>query len=740
MGWIWTALLNGGLGVASYLVARFGFRQPPGIGRALAAAVLGWAWLTIGVELLGVFGALSLAPVAGWVALGLLIGLACRIFQREAHASALPSPPEPAWTWDEVVALALLLWVLAWYWGPGIVGPVEVVSDGPIYHLYLAARWWKSGRLDLIATPFGENAATYFPAVGDLWFTWLFIGLGGDTLAKVGQLPFLALAWLTTFAAARRLGATRPSASLASSWFITSTPFVLFSFVPNVDTIFVAGYLLSAYFFLRFSLADEPPSLILAAIAGGLALGTKATSVVFVPPLLVLGAALAIAKGQGFGRKIANTLVVVVLPFSVCGFFYFRNALLTGNPLYPLHFEAFGRVWLAGWYGPDVMRTSRFYLPLNFWRGLLDTILAVIDPRLAPFWLAALAGAWTWGRRPRIAQYRWVWAASILSFVNIAAYWLLIPYRTQQRFMLQAVGLAVVPLALMLDRARTIRIAALALLCIHLLTAQNWPFPDAEPLWDFTSAIPNNVMGLLPFPARLADFKALSTDRWAQTRVGIIVVEALAAFAVAWAIARAKTLPTRRHRVRAGALAIALLVGTPLIMNPWGTDSRLFFYPHFREYDIAWRAFDQRCGPAGLRVAYAGNGLPYYLLGNGLRNEVRYINIDAHRDWLLHDYHLDASAKQSSPATWNDSRPGWDRLHPDYDAWLANLRAEGIQLLWLTKANPMEGPHNIADSEGFTIERVWADAHPETFELLYGEVERDPEVRIFRVKPAPHPG
>ena len=40
---------------------------------------------------------------------------------------------------------------------------VKVVSDGPIYHLYFAARWWKAGRLILVAAPFGENAATYFP-------------------------------------------------------------------------------------------------------------------------------------------------------------------------------------------------------------------------------------------------------------------------------------------------------------------------------------------------------------------------------------------------------------------------------------------------------------------------------------------------------------------------------------------------------------------------------------------------
>ena len=48
--------------------------------------------------------------------------------------------------------------------------PVKVVSDGPIYHLWFAARWWQDGALELIAAPFGDNVVTYFPAVGDLWF------------------------------------------------------------------------------------------------------------------------------------------------------------------------------------------------------------------------------------------------------------------------------------------------------------------------------------------------------------------------------------------------------------------------------------------------------------------------------------------------------------------------------------------------------------------------------------------
>jgi hypothetical protein len=131
-------------------------------------------------------------------------------------------------------------------------------------------------------------------------------------------------------------------------------------------------------------------------------------------------------------------------------------------------------------------------------------------------------------------------------------------------------------------------------------------------------------------------------------------------------------------------------------------------------------------------VAYAGTNIPYYLLGSGLRNEVRYVNINRHKDWLLHDYHREA--RNQGQGTWPNSRPGWDRIQTDYQAWLDNLAAERIQLLVVTRVNPDEGAHNVDDSENFPIERRWADSHPEHFKVLYGQKENDPWFRLYQKK------
>ena len=64
-------------------------------------------------------------------------------------------------------------------------------------------------------------------------------------------------------------------------------------------------------------------------------------------------------------------------------------------------------------------------------------------------------------------------------------------------------------------------------------------------------------------------------------------------------------------------------------------------YPPFDFY-LGWQQLEAASGPRGSRVAYAGTNIPYYLFGKDLRNEVRYVNVDRHRDWLLHDYHRQA--------------------------------------------------------------------------------------------------
>jgi len=731
------AAANGCLLVGSFWIARDAFRQPRGLAAALATAIIFWAGCTLGLEVLG---ELQMITPAFMLALGAIVLVAGGVARLRRPATLNDRTPEPLPTglaFCAGVCLALVVAAAVHLGMRSLLSAVKVVSDGPIYHLYFAARWWKAGRLALIAAPFGENAATYFPANGDLWFTWLMASWGGDRLARIGQAPFLALAALAAYGCARSTGSRSSASAVATCWFVSSTPLLIFSFEPNVDTIFVAGYMLATYFFLR-GVRDEgsTPATCLGALAAGAALATKPVGLVFVPPLLAFAFVQALRQGAPPRIKVIRTASIVLLPLLTSGYWYLRNLIIVGNPVYPLEVKLLGHPFWPGWYGPEAMRQSVYHIPLADWRAFGDTLLAVLDPRLTPVWFIAVGFGWFPKRDETDENRRAIAVLSLLAVLNVVLYWLCIPYRTQQRFMLQALGLAVAPLAKLLDRAGWLRALATVLLALHLLTPQAWPFAtreDAIP-WDLSRSIPNLIAGPLPVLSRLETAVALPES--GQSIVGLATLLGIVGAAVLstwfWTVYYRRPDRSRRRFVAAWAASGILLAFGWVDLSVSGLDRRFEFYPPFPDFYAGWIQLDARSGPQGCRVAYAGTNLPYYLLGNNLRNEVRYVNVDEHRDWLMHDYHQLACLR--GEGSWPNPRPGWDRQRPEYSAWVRNLEAEGIQLLVVTRVNPGEGAHNVADFEGFPIERGWADSHPEQFEPLYGQVERDPWFRLYRLR------
>ncbi len=734
MGWFWTTILNGMLGLGGYWGARHVCRLSPGLPRGLGATVLAWTWMTLGMQVLGSLALLRLVPLAIWTASGLAVVAVFRLVRPNPETADLASP---SWDATATSALGLVVWAVVAIGIPSLMLPVKVVSDAPIYHLYFAAKWWQAGRLFLVPLPFGESAATYFPAGGDLWFTWLNIGWGGDRLARIGQAPFLLLSAFAAFAMARRLGASTSSAVVATCWFVSCLPLLLFSFEANVDTIFIAGYLVATYFLLRYALdGGESRSLVMAGLAAGGAWGCKPTATLFIPVLLLLGVGLILARRAPASRTSLHLLLLVLAGLLPSAYWFGRSALLTGNPLYPLHLEAFGRVWLRGWYDRSAMQWSPFYIPRHAWQAFVDILLSVVDPRFLPFWLLSLLGVWSLGKRSQPLD-RWVWGFSALAVLNIALYWIFIPYRTQQRFMLHALGLAVVPLSRFfdLDRTRLLRWAGVVLLFLHLATSQSWPFGQVgdQAYWSLSGMIPTSPRGALNLPQSPDEWREITSKAGRLSYLIGKLVFGLASLVVAWAWARQARRPSTR-RLATAVTTSSLVVGlTAASIELAGNSATNQIFPDFPEYARAWRVLeDMTARMGGANVAYAGTNIPYYLMGKGLRNNVEYVNIDDHPGWLLHDYHRTASDR-GDPAIWNTPRPGWDRIHPDREAWIRNLRSRQIQFLVVARANPNDGPFNIADVERFPIERVWADRSPQFFQPVYGFSPPDPNMKIYRV-------
>ena len=733
MDWIWVSVFVLLVGGSAYSAARHVLRQPEGLPRVLATCVIGWAWVTVGAQALGALGFLNRPALLGLAIAGFIAASGLRfILPRERLEEARPlETPWDAWAILSLGALAMSCLLIG---VPSLLLPPKIVSDGPIYHLFFAAKWWKAGRIFLVASPFGENAATYFPANGDLWFSVLMTLFDGDRLARVGQAPFLWVTGIATYAIAKRLGASGSASLIATCWAVSCFPLLLFSFEANVDTIFLAGYLSMVFFLLRYALdGGSWTNLLLAGLAAGLAWGTKPTATAFVPPLLAIASLLILCRRLSWRETFSQFVLISSATLLTCGFWFGRSLILTGNPLYPLHLEAFGRVWLRGWYRSADMAKSQFYLPVDDWRSLISTVMMVFDPRLVPVWVAALLGAGLWGRRAD-RETRWVWGIALLSVANVAIYWLAIPYRTQQRFMLQALCLGAAPLAVLFDRARIAKALGFALLIVHLSTSQSWPFaePGKRAFWELSAKIPAGAPSPIQTMLAPSHWKDMLSRSSGLEYVIVAVSGVIFSFVIAWIWSRAVARRSLRWWATACSASLALVIVYALRLDALnGTPSRRVF-PIFNEYQRAWAAIESFSPPQGAKIAYAGTNLPLMLMASGQRNDVSYVNIDAHPNWQLHDYHLSA-AERGDPEVWPSPRPGWDRIHPDYSAWLNNLQAKQIGFLVVAKVNPADGSFNLADAEQFPIERVWADAHPEIFTRLYPREGPDPEMRLYRV-------
>lgn len=658
--------------------------------------------------------------------------------------SALPEPvpvkqqAEPG----SKLVLGLIIFVVMMTFGklfmPSLIGAPKVVSDGPIYHLYFAARWWLEHKISWIPIPFGENGAPYFPANGDLWFMTLTAWTGNLAIAKVGQVPFWFLGGFWLFHLCRRLSADTAAAGLAAAIWMTITPLALFTFEANVDTIFAAWFIASVLFYVEYDIrksqADSLKStdhflnssnrllLIHSLMAAGLAWGTKAPGIVFIPPwILWISLKESCCKSPSeLKLRLAEFIRIWLITCVPVAYWWVRNTLATGNPIYPLPVTIFGLTLLDGWYGPDVMKLSPYYIPVENWGAFIDQFAAVADIRLVPVYLVATLYTSYCYRKNKVIELRWVSQLAAFGCLSVTIYWLLVPYRTQQRFFLHAMAMFAPAIALLANRTKILLYSINALLFLHLTTTQGWPLVSSgkEPFWDLSRIVPNSVPGLVPAGELLA--RMLTGD----LRPLISLVLSLST-CVVWLSGM------RKLRILGFSSAISALILLGFMENrQFERQGRGLNFPIFPDYERAWNALDSVTRKSPKSIAYSGTNLALYLMGRDLKNRVEYVNCDQNTNWMPHDYHLSLPVKDRR---WPDPRPTWERLGPDYSSWLKNLEIRKIDLVVVARANPNEGRLNPYDDMGFPIERSWMIMHPERFEPVYGVRENDPEMQIFAV-------
>lgn len=425
---LFSLLLAGAVAAATRIVSAYVPRLA-GAARIAAVGLLATA-LVLAIHLIpAAIGILGRLPVA--VLSLLALGLAWRLprAERPGAAGGEPTLPRLGIAWVGVAALALFALAAAIDLGATPLTNIDTLS----FHLPGVARWIQSQSIWQIDQFLPGQAQGYYPGNGNVVELAAVLPWHSDFLIRFANLPFLALAGVATYAAARELGA-RPSGAGAAACAALSVPAVTTYVVdsPTPDQVMYAGFATGVLFLLRHARTGLRAELALAGVGLGIAFGSRwyGVSSVAVVTAVWLGTRLASRPARrGLGGDAALLCATVAL---AGGIWLVRNLVESGNPVFPVEVRVLGETLfaaprdvvreLAGWriadYLGDPSVLGDYIVPA--WRSELTFT--------APLLLAGALAAGAVAARDRLAAGRARVVALAVATAGAAAAYAITPY------------------------------------------------------------------------------------------------------------------------------------------------------------------------------------------------------------------------------------------------------------------------------------------------------------------------
>ena len=401
---------------------------------AVGLSVLSLSTLAIGLcGDLHVPALIVVAPVACWA-----FEIVWRLRQRRANCNTRPTrsststmPSRPMrWQWAVCAPFALLLVLSA------LLPPWAF--DARCYHLQAPKEFAASGFIGFVPhnvyanMPLGAEmhalaAMVLWPGADGWWF--------GTLVGKVVIAACTILTSVGLYASASRFASPRAGAIAAVTYI--SIPWILYvSTTGLIDGVVAMYFALALLAALRWATAAGDTSLSWPALSGvlaGSAVACKYPAVLFVAvPLLLFVCAIAFHRtrrqtSRGTLRETARAgLVFVVAATASCGLWLAKNAVLTGNPTYPLLYDVFGGETRTE---AKEDQWSRVHSPPRDDFGRTHSIGQAVESAVRVLWSSnwlsplvwPLCAAGLWLARDR--RMAWGLGASIVAY--FALWWLL---------------------------------------------------------------------------------------------------------------------------------------------------------------------------------------------------------------------------------------------------------------------------------------------------------------------------
>lgn len=569
--------------------------------------------------------------------------------------------------------------------------PLE--QNAVVYHLPFVVEWMQTGSLMQIYYSAFSGPLGNYPSNYELLDLWFMLPFQNDFFANLLNFPLYAVLALGLYETAKKMGLGAKLALACSMAPFYMPVFIRQAGIPLVDLFFAICFLLCVYFSFDFFKKPKSGSALLFGLSLGLFVGTKYLGLIYGAPLFALFLVTLFAQRKSVGK--ASHLILASLGVFLTGsFFYIRNWILDGNPLFPVEISLLDHVLFEG-YGSDNAKLENTSLLHNVRDlGSLKIFIKEYFYMTGPLGLASIAAPVFYGMSFfKKGFYKKYHKALLLGlFLSLAsllyfALYFKAPYTHRDllqnvRYSLPFLLLGLLNIALLL---KLFTKPSIQFFVFATVFAYSFPFL----ILDIRDHVPYASQLLLDWPSL-----------WKHVGLFVLCSSSALFFVAAW------VWRLKKRNIAALNLLLCFVLGVSsfTLLN----EKRFELMLEYPDEHVLGRSFGRgqkhldaiaaanwinKNAPEA-NIAYSGLNYHYHFFGPHLSRQVDYVNINECLECRYADY------KHSPKSIRRDA---------DFGYWLNNLRALNKDYLVV---NP-----EIVDT--YNYEYAWAEVHPEIFKRVF---------------------
>lgn len=589
---------------------------------------------------------------------------------------------------------------------------IPLEYDNLAYHLPFVAEWFNTGSIMPHYYSAFAGPLSYYPSNFELLDLYVTLPFGHDYLVNFINYPFVILVGMAFYAILRRIK-VKSLIGMAFTALFLAMPVIMRQIgVPLVDLMFTYTFLLSVYFLIAFLDQRKPTALIPLAFSIGLFAGTKYLGLVYGFPLVLI-VLIYFLKWFGNNKKLLIRYSLLFIFFTILGggFWYIRNLLSIGNPIFPVELKVFGEEILMG-YGP----ISENLLPFSLLANVINfeslkffverfSLMVGLQGIFLPFaFLLILPLGFVQlfknahSKHEAIKNSRTFVVAGFLFILQVIYFYLYFraPYSFNNlipnvRYALMYLAISFISIAFILSFLKSFKKVILAGLFILLLGSLYC-----------SVLLPSEL--ILNNDKILFDFEQFVTTAWP---IYLIFVGLIAA----WIFTVLKILHRRKLKIKHAFFVNSFLIFIlgmglfyQLSSNIDQQDRKNLYeawygeYPEWHNLLKAAEWFNEAdSGRRNANIAYTGFNFHYPLYGRNLQRKVDYVNINDCLNCRYREYALEGESI---------------RRDPNYQNWLANLTHLGKEYV-VVEPKITEGVRSY--------EFEWMQENKEKFSIVFNE-------------------